>query len=114
MRRSAMAGVAGDFAMAFEVLLVDVHHHFNHGASNLFGFLVVFVEGVFDVAVFTFNAERSGDELHSGDELFGWNVFHDLNVLEFLSGGSWSGRRILRARSDDRAENCNDSERDYG
>src|SRR5215469_9026646 len=45
--RSAMAAVAGDFAMAVEVVLIDRTHHSHHLPCGLLGFLVVLVEMIF-------------------------------------------------------------------
>src|SRR5215472_4386938 len=69
--RAAMTGVAGNFAMALEVLLVDGHHHSDHLARRQFRLLVVFFKSASHVTVFAFDAERSSDELHRRDNLIG-------------------------------------------
>ncbi len=75
LSRAAMAGVAGDFAMAFEVLFVDGHHHANHFARRDFWLLVICFERASDVTVFAFDTQRGGDKLHGRDHLIGWNSF---------------------------------------
>ena len=85
--RAAMAGVAGDFAMALEIILVQREHHFHHVARDLLGFLVVLFEVTFDVAEATFDAERRGDELHRGNQLPGRNAFKDFDIFVHLVGG---------------------------
>jgi len=42
---AAVAGVTGDQALALEIVLVDVHGHFDHVAGNFFSVLIVFLEG---------------------------------------------------------------------
>ena len=71
VRRAAMAGVAGNFAMALEVLLVDGHHHADHLARREFRLLVVFLKSASEVTVFAFDAQRRGDELHRRNDLIG-------------------------------------------
>lgn len=93
-----MAGVAGDFAMALEIILVQREHHFHHVARDLLGFLVVLFEVTFDVAEATFDAERRGDELHRGNQLPGRNTFKDFDIFVHLLGGfcGFTGRGLRR------------------
>jgi hypothetical protein len=96
MRGTAVAGVAGDYFLSFEIVFIDGVHHFDHFARGKLGLLVVFVEdhlaAVADVAVFAVNAEGGGDELHSGENLFGRDAFEDLDVFELLLGEfGWAG-----------------------
>ena len=90
MRGAAVAGVAGDFFLAFEIVFVDGVHHFDHFAGGELGLLVVFVEdhlvAVADVAVLAVDAERGGDELHGGEDLLGGDAFEDFDVFELLLG----------------------------
>ncbi len=85
-----MAGVAGDIAVAFEIVFVDGEHHLHHFASGDFRLLVVFVEIetfiAADVAILTFDAERSGDELHGGEYQVGGNTFQSLDIFELFFG----------------------------
>ena len=81
-----MAGIASNFAVALEVLLVDGHHHANHFARGQFGLFVVFFHPVRHMAIFALDAQRSGDELHRRDDLLGGNSFERLDVFVFFFG----------------------------
>src|SRR5271165_4628364 len=93
---AVVARVAGDFAMAFEVAVVDGKHHLHHLARGLLWLFVVFVESVSDVAVLALDPQGGGDELHGWNELVGGDRLQDLDVFEGLLGG-------LRRRWDWRA-----------
>jgi hypothetical protein len=99
-RRAAMAGVAGDVAMAFEIISVEREHHSHHLAGHLLRLLIVLIEMVFDVAVTAFDVERSGDELHRGNHLAGRNSFEDLDIFVNLLGGfsGFARGRLRRSR----------------
>jgi hypothetical protein len=79
-----MAGIAGDLAMALEVVFVDRHHHVDHLARGDFGLFVVLFVRVFNMAVLAFNAERSRNELHRGNDLLGGYTLKGLNIFELL------------------------------
>src|SRR4029078_778915 len=76
-----MTSVAGHHLMVIEVAPVDRHHHLYHLASRLLRFPVVAIEMIFDVAEPAFHSERSGNELHGGNQLLEWHSFKNLNVL---------------------------------
>src|ERR1700756_3872855 len=56
MGTPAMTGVAGYFAMAIEIILVDGEHHLHHFSRGLLWLLVVFVESILNVAELALNS----------------------------------------------------------
>lgn len=59
-----MTGVTANRALPVEVSLVDVKDHLNHPAGSEFGWLLVFIKLIWDVAVVALHAQRTGDESH--------------------------------------------------
>ena len=70
--------------MTLEVVFIDRHHHFDHLARRDFGLLVVLFVRMRNVAELAFDAERSSNELHRGDDLVGRDSLESLNILEFF------------------------------
>ncbi len=84
--------------MPLEIVLVDRHHHVDHLACGDFGLFVVLFESMLDVAELAFDAQRSANELHRGDHLFGRDSLESLNILElfFREFRPSRGRRSFR------------------
>src|SRR5580658_208598 len=98
---ATMAGIAGDFAVAFETVFIDGEHHLHHFAGGDFGlFVVLFEIEAFlaaDVAVLAFDAERSGNELHGGNYLVSGNALQNFDVFVLIFGEFGSGGGLWRA-----------------
>jgi len=84
IRRTAVAGVAGDLAVTLEVVFIDRYHHFDHFARRDFGLLVVLFVRMRNVAELAFDAKRISNELHRGYDLVGRDSLESLNILEFF------------------------------
>src|SRR5207244_2006488 len=81
MRCATMAGVAGDRLLGIKVVPVNGSHHLHHPPRGLLGFLVIFLQSPFHVAITAFHAQRVSDELHGRDELISRNFLQHLNIL---------------------------------
>ena len=79
-----MAGIAGNFSVALEVVFIDRHHHIDHLPRGDFGLFVVLFVRVRHMAELAFDAKRSGNELHRGDHLIGRDSLESLNILELF------------------------------
>jgi hypothetical protein len=82
-----MASIAGHLAMIVEVLLINRGHHLHHLARHLLGLFVILIEMIFNMAETALHSERSGDELHRGNELVSRDSLEHLNILESLFSG---------------------------
>jgi hypothetical protein len=62
-----MADIAGNFSPAFEIVLINGHHHLHPLAGYQFRLFVILVAVIFDLAEPAFHRERRADELHGRD-----------------------------------------------
>jgi hypothetical protein len=67
--------------LRIKIVPVDCSQHLHHFSPDLFGFLIIFFHGSFDMAKAAFHPKRVSNELYRRDKLVCLYILQNLDIL---------------------------------